>query len=225
MEPSDPPDNKNKSADEGMRVLFAAALGLIAAYLGKTTTSPARHQEQTAQLKRRCRCPRLEPVAAFTGTLCLIGIFQGWAFTQSERAFLSISSANILSAGAESPLVIGFELSNGGRSAASGHINYYGRLNKLPEIPEYKNPMVMTFAPVVPGGVNRPSISVNLPPADIAAIRNGQQAFFIYGVIYFWDAFTLPFLPKQVGFCLHYRERDTPPISFFETCPQSAYSY
>jgi hypothetical protein len=225
IDPRSSPDHKNKSGDEGMRVLFAASLGLIAACLGKTATTPARQQEQTTQLKRRCRCPRLNPVAAFTAVLCLIGGFQVWAFIQSERAFLSISAANILSTGNDSPLIIGFELSNGGRSVATGHINFYSRMRSLPSTPDYSNPLIMAYSPVVAGGIDRPSINVPLPSSDIAEIRGGQQPFFIYGIIYFSDVFTF-FGPKQVGFCLRFREINAPPVvSFFGTCTESAYSF
>lgn len=47
-----------------MQILFAGALGLIAAYLGKTASPPAGNQERTTQ---PCRCPKQKMAGRFQG--------------------------------------------------------------------------------------------------------------------------------------------------------------
>ena len=169
-----------------------------------------------------CWVYKLEPIEKFTGVLCIVGALQLLAFIQSERAFVSISGANILNVGNESPLFIALDLKNSGRSVAIGDLQFYSRAKSLPPIPEYRDPLIINYTPVVAGGSSTASISAPvMDAASIADIRSGKLPFFIYGIIKFSDDYSF-FGPRQVGFCLRYYAIGA---SLFSTCSESAYTY
>jgi hypothetical protein len=120
-------------------------------------------------------------LALFTLILAVFTGVQVLAFVESERAELSVSGANILDE--NGVLSVVFEITNSGKSTAkNGHVGYYVRRQNLPPVPDYNNPLVMAFAPMVPGGLVRPAVKIT--PSEIE-----QSPFFIYGIITYYDAF------------------------------------
>jgi hypothetical protein len=181
-----------------------------------------------------------DPVAGFTAwlvifTACLTitAGFQVWAFTQSERAFVTVLSVDLSIVGksAGEPFVIPLIVKNGGKSVAVV-TDFNITLGKsLAENPEYVSSVGLAAKPVMPG--TDESLVYRAKPGnwlwtlskdELTEIEGGRQYFYIFGFIKYEDGFSL-LSSRKTGFCFVYNPRPTIPNGRFETCANQKYTY
>lgn len=173
---------------------------------------------------------RLDSVGKFTAVLCAIGVFQVYAFIQSERAFVYPTAAEF-----SPPLVvpgpafqgINIEMKNAGKSVAETDFIYAVITHELSPSPQYGigasgQQQILAFGPL-PGGTSRHRIfrfETGWGDSTTNGMKNGSIRLYLYGFITCRDGFSY-FGPKQHGFCFVY----VPSRSGFETCSERAYTY
>jgi hypothetical protein len=168
---------------------------------------------------------------AFTAILALFAGVQAWAFIQSERAFVAPAEANFLNwplVPRENPLIMYIEMRNSGKSTATIEELSVSITHELPETPQYYEAQKVAFAPIVPGGSSWRSLRfiTAWPQETIDKIVSGSLKFYIFGVIRYWDGFSIRFLgPKATGFCFRYEPQPQTSPAVFETCRERAYTF
>ena len=170
-------------------------------------------------------------VGVFTAVLALVGGIQAWAFIESERAFLSMTSLSIdggpPKAGA-STIRIFIALKNSGRSAAfieDAAINIH--FGPLPKDLSYKTSTQIAIAPIAADSTSSGHSEFKLPgtinKTDAEEIGSGHLKMSIYGFVKYSDAFG--FIGNKItGFCFYYTPLPTGGEPF-DTCAEPNYTY
>lgn len=92
-------------------------------------------------------------VSVFTGCLFFAALVQGWAFIQSERAFVSPSAMNFTPpTQSDQSALFNVKIVNSGRSTANIKHHLYAIAAALPPDPVYPVMKDSVLSPVVPGG-------------------------------------------------------------------------
>jgi hypothetical protein len=178
-------------------------------------------------------------VARPTLILCIVGVFQVWAFIQSERAFVAVSAADFAASkiwGVKF-LPMSVTLNNGGKSTAEIEDIAAAIAHELRPIPWYGEAAKFAFPPITPGGTNTRVLrfdnggETGWPENIPDEIRTGKRRFYIYALVKYRDDFSWSiFAPKETGFCFAYiPESGLSPqggsLPSFQTCPEKAYTY
>jgi hypothetical protein len=175
-------------------------------------------------------------VGVFTAVLAIVGALQFWAFVQSERASLAITSIaakNLIQAGSET-IPLFFTMKNSGRSLAIIKDSVFdAHFGPLPNIPDYKVGLMISVAPIAPDLTANLHTEIPLPTpmnaTDAASIKSGALQVQFYGYITYTDVFGLVG-NKVSGFCYYYVANPIlpnlpPDAEQFDVCQQPQYMY
>jgi len=176
---------------------------------------------------------RLQPIEKFTALLCTIGLFQGWAFIQSERAFIFPSNiafdASSFAPEFNAPLIeLNIEIQNSGRSPARIYKLTVAVTHELPTNPVYDKGMdyrEIAFPPIPPGQKLLRTVDFGLWPGTTArAVSNGDKDFFTFGEIRYGDDFWI--WPNRYSrFCFRYfADRLNKTRNAFRACTDPKYT-
>ena len=172
---------------------------------------------------------RLKPVEKFTAVLCAIGVFQVWAFIQSERAFVfpsSVTFVGLANDEASQPIILDVELANYGKNPARiGRLTAFVTTDPLAPYPNYEaqGRVERAYPPIPPDG----KIGEELNASDWAKttaeqVRDGELPFRIFGQVIYWDDF---FGQRVSDFCYVYiANKSDPSKATFRNCPEPNYT-
>jgi hypothetical protein len=173
-------------------------------------------------------------VGIFTVVLAAVAFLQFWAFVQSERAFLSVTSLRVdgeFPKPGDKLVRVFFEVKNSGKSAAyANHVTLGMALGHLPDAPDYGNEQQRAQPPIAPEAVafhgDEVILSRPITQEAIDAVKAGTIRLSFFGFMSYTDIFQVgPLFPgKSYGFCFTYSATPTG-ASPFVTCPEPAYTY
>lgn len=173
-------------------------------------------------------------VGIFTFVLSAVAFLQFWAFVQSERAFLSVTSLRIdgeFPKPGDKLIRVFFQVKNSGKSAAyANHVTLGMALGRLPDAPYYGNEQQRTQPPIAPEAVafdgDEVILSRSITQEDIDAVKAGTVRLSFFGFMSYTDIFQFwpLFSGKSYGFCFTYSATPTG-ASPFVACPELAYTY
>jgi hypothetical protein len=204
-----------------------------AAKIDSTTPEVKRNIDPHNTLDRTMVC-WTRVVGIFTAVLAAVAPFQYWAFVQSERAFLSVTSLAIdgdFPKPGDKLVRVFFQVKNSGKSAAyANYVTLSMALGHLPDAPYYGNEQQRAHPPIAPEAIapDRDDVILSRPltQADIDAVKAGTARLSFFGFMTYTDVFQFwPIFPRKTyGFCFTYSATPTG-ASPFVTCPELAYTY
>jgi hypothetical protein len=183
-------------------------------------------------------CSNFDVIKFFTIILAISTCIQVWAFIQSERADLSVTSVMLdFDLLFEGNVSLHYTVQNGGKETAfvTGSATSIGlRTDTLPPEPQYTHPSVNALlGPVIPQSPRFVRIGpmtddgpIIISKEQANSINNGSLKFYVFGYVNYKDTFSFLFGNRKTGFCFYYNPtlKDAR-FGNFDNCAEGAYTY